>query len=200
MILTFIFIGFAESGIRDEDPEIFAGTSTLDGVASIFVAQYYSQMPSFIENQPFPINRIDVAEVTYLLQVKNDGEIKLHDVALIDTLPQRMLYNSSWYYDDPKDLLSPDPKIYLDPEVVSNEDGTTNCIKWKLGEFDPGQEKVIVLKVRHSATESQQVRSAYRENVVEASTPVEGSEPLRYISNPAQGLRQSELIKMLQNI
>jgi uncharacterized repeat protein (TIGR01451 family) len=186
-----IFITFAESEIGDEGPATFTGAVAFNRVASIFVAQYYNGTAETILNQPFPVNRTNVAQVTYLLGVKNDGEIKLHDVVLADTLPQRMLYDASWYYND--------PKVHLDPEVVSNDDGTTNRIQWKLGDFETGQEKWIILKVRHSATESQQIRSKYRENVVEASAPVEGSEQVTYISNQAQGIRPSEWKRMLDD-
>lgn len=191
-------IGYECINTYDEGPGTFTGAVTFNRVASVFVAQYYDQTQVPIGSQPFPKNLTDVIEITYLIQVKNEGEIKLHDVVLIDTLPQRMLYNSSWYGNDSKDLLGPDPEIYLDPEVVPNDDGTTNRIRWELGEFDTGQEKVIVLKVRHNAAESQQIRSKYRENTVEASASVEGSEPLRYIGNPAQGLRHSDMVRVIQ--
>lgn len=136
--------------------------------ASIFVEKLYDANTRNLKNEMFykTEDSTEVTEVDYYIRVKNSGDTKLYGVTLNDTLPGKMMYGTSGYYNTSSEEHEIAEK--LEPETVENDDGTTKLIQWKLGDLNTGQEKKIKLTVRHK-TEEPGMRDKYKENAVEAS-------------------------------
>lgn len=77
--------------------------------------------------------------VYYLIRVRNEGEIELQNVKVVDLLPQGMKYVDSAYNNS-------NAKFLLRCiEIGENEE--TKSVTWMLGSLETGQEKEIVLTV-----------------------------------------------------
>ena len=71
--------------------------------AEIFVDQVYDLENSrtIADQTLLPgFELTDVIEIDYFILVKNAGDIKLEDIWINDTLPERMVYTSAAFYDD----------------------------------------------------------------------------------------------------
>jgi uncharacterized repeat protein (TIGR01451 family) len=77
-------------------------------------------------------------EVTYEIDVVNNGDIKIRDVLLNATLPKNLSYVSSYYkYADQGNLPY--------PTRIQNPNKTTKFLSWFLGDIGPDSHIIIVL-------------------------------------------------------
>lgn len=107
--------------------------------------------------------------ITYEINIKNVGDIKIRDITVNDTLPVNMVYNgASFKYDEAEDLRLLDRKM--------------NSIYWSIGDLASDQVKVIKLVAKYN-TELGAIPAGNRVEVsglaLGVSTPV-------YVSSPAE--------------
>ncbi|MCX6677351.1 MAG: DUF11 domain-containing protein [Methanothrix sp.] len=77
--------------------------------------------------------------LSYLIKVKNIGEIELKNVKVVDTLPPGTRYIDSKYKNS--------DEVFLMRCLDVDENGETKNVTWKLGNLGTSQEKEIVLYV-----------------------------------------------------
>jgi len=168
----------------------------MNGTASIYVDQYYYQKnigADETERFSSAVGSIGMTGIVYLINVKN-GDTKLNNVWVNDTLPEMKTYISAGLYD--KNTLAI-TKSLTPEEIVINEDGTARLVRLKLGDLEPGEEMNIKINVLHKSISG--AEDKYEENIVEAKGMANGNISAGIVSSKAKYYIESELGKTIQD-